>query len=49
MVLFAALPDLMADANVNATATGRALFRGAEDVAPATIADGEHDQRGDQG
>lgn len=39
---FAALPDLVADANGKAMATGKVLFRGAEDVALATMADGEH-------
>jgi hypothetical protein len=39
---FAALPDLVADANGKAMATGKVLFRGAEGVALATMADGEH-------
>jgi LPXTG-motif cell wall-anchored protein len=39
---FAALPDLQADATGAAIATGRVLFRGAEDVALETMADGEH-------
>ena len=39
---FAALPDLTADAGGRATATGSVLFRGAEAVALATMADGEH-------
>ena len=39
---FAELPDLAADASGNATANGRVLFRGSEDVALATMADGEH-------
>jgi hypothetical protein len=38
---FAALPGLEADANGKATATGSVLFHG-EDVALATMADGEH-------
>jgi len=39
---FAAMPDLTADETGNATATGSVLFRGAEDVALVTMADGEH-------
>jgi len=39
---FASLPDLVADASGKASATGKVLFRGAEDVALATMADGEH-------
>ncbi|HSJ52138.1 MAG TPA: hypothetical protein VLC52_00205 [Anaerolineae bacterium] len=39
---FATLPDLTADASGAATATGTVLFRGSEDVALATMADGEH-------
>jgi len=39
---FATLPDLQSDANGTAIATGRVLFRGAEDVALETMADGEH-------
>jgi hypothetical protein len=39
---FAALPDLKADATGRATATGSMLFHGTEDVALATMADGEH-------
>ena len=39
---FAALPDLQADATGRATATGSVLFRGTENVALATMADGEH-------
>jgi LPXTG-motif cell wall-anchored protein len=39
---FAALPNLRADAEGRATASGRVLFQGAEDVALATMADGEH-------
>jgi hypothetical protein len=39
---FATLPDLEADASGDATATGSVLFRGTEDVALATMADGEH-------
>lgn len=39
---FAALPDLQADASGRATATGLVLFRGTENVALATMADGEH-------
>ncbi len=39
---FAELPNLQADANGRATATGKVLFRGTEDVALATMADGEH-------
>lgn len=39
---FAALPDLQADAAGQATATGSVLFRGTENVALATMADGEH-------
>jgi len=39
---FAALPDLKADATGTATATGSVLFRGTENVALATMADGEH-------
>jgi hypothetical protein len=39
---FAALPDLQADANGRATATGSVLFHGTEPVALETMADGEH-------
>lgn len=39
---FAALPSLTADANGSATATGRVLFQGSEDVALQTMADGQH-------
>jgi hypothetical protein len=39
---FAALPDLKADVAGRATATGSVLFHGAEDVALAVMADGEH-------
>jgi len=39
---FATLPVLTADATGSATATGAVLFRGTEDVALATMADGEH-------
>ena len=39
---FAALPDLAADASGKAAATGKVLFRGAEDVALAAMADGQH-------
>jgi hypothetical protein len=39
---FAALPDLTADASGTATATGSVFFRGTEDVALATMADGAH-------
>ncbi len=39
---FAALPDLQADATGRATGTGSVLFRGTEDVALETMADGEH-------
>jgi hypothetical protein len=39
---FAALPDLKADAAGRATATGSVLFRGTENVALETMADGEH-------
>jgi hypothetical protein len=39
---FAALPNLQADAEGNATATGSVLFQGSEDVALATMTDGEH-------
>jgi hypothetical protein len=39
---FAALPDLKADATDRATATGSVLFHGTENVALATMADGEH-------
>jgi LPXTG-motif cell wall-anchored protein len=39
---FATLPDLQADANGRATASGSVLFRGTEAVALATMADGEH-------
>ena len=39
---FAALPDLKADATSRATATGSVLFHGTENVALATMADGEH-------
>ena len=39
---FAALPDLQADATGRATATGSVLFRGTDNVALATMADGAH-------
>ncbi len=39
---FAALPDLKADATGRARATGAVLFHGTENVALATMADGEH-------
>ena len=39
---FAALPSLTADETGATTATGSVLFRGTEDVALATMADGEH-------
>src|SRR5262249_26369381 len=39
---FAALPELKADANGKATATGAILYRGAEAVALTTMADGAH-------
>jgi len=39
---FTPLPALNADATGRATATGSVLFRGMEDIALATIADGEH-------
>jgi hypothetical protein len=39
---FAALPELQADPTGKATATGTILFRGTEDVALATMTDGEH-------
>lgn len=39
---FAALPELQADATGRAMATGSVLFRGTENVALATMADGEH-------
>jgi hypothetical protein len=39
---FAALPELTADASGKATATGSVLFRGIENVALATMADGAH-------
>ena len=39
---FLALPDLDADATGRATATGPVLFRGTENVALTTMADGEH-------
>lgn len=39
---FTALPVLNADATGRAAATGSVLFRGMEDIALATIADGEH-------
>jgi hypothetical protein len=39
---FAALPDLEANATGRATATGSVLFRGTDDVALETMADGEH-------
>ena len=39
---FATLPDLTADGSGQATATGSILFRGTDDVALATMADGEH-------
>ena len=39
---FAALPELKADETGRATATGSVLFHGTENVALATMADGEH-------
>jgi hypothetical protein len=39
---FAALPELTADGSGRATATGSILFRGTDDVALATMADGAH-------
>ena len=39
---FAALPDLKADETGRTTATGSVLFHGTENVALATMADGEH-------
>jgi LPXTG-motif cell wall-anchored protein len=39
---FAALPELKADAAGRATASGSVLFHGTENVALATMADGEH-------
>jgi len=39
---FSALPNLTADANGNASATGSVLFQGSENVAFQTVADGEH-------
>jgi hypothetical protein len=39
---FAALPNLKADSNGKATATGSILFHGTEPVALATVADGQH-------
>lgn len=39
---FAILPNLKADATGRATATGTVLFHGTENVALATMADGEH-------
>lgn len=39
---FAPLPELQADATGRATATGSILFRGTEDIALATMTDGEH-------
>jgi len=39
---FAALPDLKADETGYAKATGSVLFHGTENVALATMADGEH-------
>jgi hypothetical protein len=39
---FAALPELKADAAGRATASGLVLFHGTENVALATMADGEH-------
>ena len=39
---FAALPDLKADATGRATATGSVLFHRTENVALATMTDGEH-------
>jgi hypothetical protein len=39
---FAALPDLTADAAGRATASGAVLFHATENVALATMADGEH-------
>ena len=39
---FAALPDLKADATGKAMTMGSVLFRGTENVALATMADGEH-------
>lgn len=39
---FASLPNLKADSNGKATATGAILFHGTEPVALATVADGQH-------
>jgi hypothetical protein len=39
---FAALPDLQADANGKATATGSVLFRGTDNVPLTSMADGGH-------
>jgi hypothetical protein len=39
---FVALPNLKADATGKATATGRVLFHGTQDVALTTMADNEH-------
>jgi hypothetical protein len=39
---FAALPELTADGSGRATASGAILFRGTDDVALATMADGAH-------
>lgn len=39
---FATLPDLTADATGRATATGSVLFRGTDNVALTTMADGAH-------
>ncbi len=39
---FATLPDLKADADGRARATGSVLFHGTENVALETMADGEH-------
>jgi hypothetical protein len=39
---FATLPDLTAAATGRATATGSVLFRGTDDVALETMADGAH-------
>ncbi len=39
---FATLPNLQADSNGKATATGAILFHGTEPVSLATVADGQH-------
>lgn len=39
---FAALPNLTADADGNASGSGTILFQGSENVSLASIADGEH-------